>query len=530
MALRDYFPGWWGSRKSVTTPVTNVEVMDVGKDDVPTTPNVGVEYGASGTENFGGYIKKEDYNPKFDDFQQAVRIYEEMRRSDAQIRSMLEVVKLPLRGATWTAVPPEGGDAVDQQIADFINATVFDDDAMDHSWDFVLRHILLQLDFGFSVLELVFRVDEDGYYRLKKLAPRLPRTIREWRVQPTGDLYGVVQYVPVPSSGEMARSPVTGGYFPVYRTQAAYEYKFIPAAYLVVCTNQREGDNYAGISLLRTVYRNWWYKNEAYKQEGVALDRYAVGIPVAELEENNGLQKQDLQKLRDMLKGIRSNERAYVVTPPHVKLKILPEGGMGGARSTSMSWIEHHDTQIARNILAGFLTMGQAPLGAVGFGSRLTDMFVSSLSGVAKGIAGDLKSQLVKPLCDLNFDMTRRQYPSVVVRDLEDVDLENLINVFSRMTGTVLTATDDDESMLRKILGLPPLPADMTRTAREDAAKAAASPDASLGANGLPVAAHPESSVPGIPGTPPAVPAGSPVIPVEAPESQPQPLPNPLET
>src|SRR5262247_3402700 len=115
-------------------------------------PTQGAEWGVSGTENFGGYIRREDFNPDLDNWQQAVGIYDKMRRGDAQIRSMLQVLKLPLRGATWAALPPlaTGGDPVDQAIADFVNDCIFADDAMDDTWDSILRHILLQLDFGFS--------------------------------------------------------------------------------------------------------------------------------------------------------------------------------------------------------------------------------------------------------------------------------------------------------------------------------------------------------------------------------------------
>ena len=128
----------------------------------------------------------------------------------------------------------------------------------------------------------------------------------------------------------------------------------------------------------------------------------------------------------------------------------------------------------------------------MGFGSRLTDMFISSLNGVAKGIGGDIKQQLVRPLCDFNFDMSNREYPDPVCLDLEQVDTDALIETLSKLTGTVLTPQDDDEEVLRKILGLPPMKG--SAKGRRDQAPA-----------GGPPAGPPAPGVPGNGGGPPGM-------------------------
>lgn len=455
----------------------------------------GREFGSSGTENFGGYIRKEDFNPDLDDFRQAVVIYDKMKRGDAQIRSMLSVLKLPLRGATWAALPPEAGDPVDEAIAQFVNACLFEDDAMEFSWDFTLRHILLQLEYGFSVLEKVWRVDEDGHYRFLRLAPRLAKTILMWHVDRHGRLRAVVQWAPVPTSTESGgnRSRLTGmtaatpsgqtaPTLPIrYMTTVAYQELTIPAEYCAVFTMDREGDNYEGIPVLRNIYRNWFYKDQAYHLEGVRLDRWGVGIPVAQLQEGHTLSQTDINNLVEVLKKVRANERAFLIAPPNVSYELMPKSGGHSAGSGAMEWINHHDAQIARNVLAGFLTMGQDPHGTLGFGSRLTDMFVSSLNGVAQGIAGDLKHQVVRQLCDLNFDMTKRKYPRITCRDLEQVDMKNLVESLAVLAQTYIQPDDDTEKLLRRMLQLPPLKHEMTREAKQKApagtnAEAAAQP------------------------------------------------------
>jgi hypothetical protein len=320
MAFRDWLPDVFRPRR-----LTATELMSIG--EVPRSSSrtsQGVsnqEFGVSGTENFGGIIRKEDYNPELDNWQRAVALYDKMRRTDAQIRAMLQVIKLPLRGATWTC-QPASTDPIDKKIADFCNAALFDDDAMDDPWDFTLRHILLQLEFGVSVLEKVWKVDEDGYYRFKRLAPRLPKTYREWHTNREGKLIALVQYAPVPHS--TSRMPSGHQRAPTYHTSVSYQYLTIPAEYLAVFCLEREGDNYEGYSLLRNVYRNWFFKDQAYHTMSVGLDRWGVGIPVAELEEGHNLSEGDKETLREILQSIRSNQRAYLVAPEHVKFKILP--------------------------------------------------------------------------------------------------------------------------------------------------------------------------------------------------------------
>jgi hypothetical protein len=471
-------------RQGVVVPI------DQGRRRPDTT---GREYGASGTENFGGYIRNEDYNPDLDNFVSAVRYYEKMKRGDAQIRAMLSVLKLPLRGATWTALAADEGDPVDQAIADFVNNCLFDDDAMEFSWDFTLRHILLQLEYGFSALEKVWRVDDQGAYRLLRLAPRLPKTVLKWHVDRNGRLLAMVQWAPVPTSTTYT---ATGAVSPGgssrslpalvagangsnvspfrYETTVTFRELTIPADYLAVFTLEREGDNYEGLSVLRAVYRNWFYKDQAYHLEGVRLDRWGVGIPVAKLSEGHALTQDDLNALVEVLKKVRANERAFLISPPNVEYDLLPKGGQTGAGSSgAIEWINHHDAQIVRSVLAGFLTMGQDPHGTLGFGSRLTDMFISSLQGVANGVSADLKHQVVRQLCNLNFDMTNRKYPRIVCRDLEQVDMDNLIKALTAFGGAQtawIQPDDDSEKLLRKMLQLPPLKAELSRKAKSNAA------------------------------------------------------------
>ena len=446
--------------------VSNIQVLAAGekkKSQPPISGSVDGEHGVTGTDIFGGTIQREEYNNDLRG-RLGIEAYEKMRRSDGQIRAMLQVMKLPLRAAKWSAEPPEHGDTQDQEIADFINQALFDDDAMDSPWDDALQHILLQLDYGHSILEHVFRVDDQGYYRLKRLAPRLPRTIYYWDVLPNGDLRGVWQYAPVISDmGPDFRNSLLPGSMPSFTGISNYQYLYIPSEVMTCFTFQREGSNYEGISLLRTAYKHWWYKDLLYHLDAVRNDRFGVGIPTADLEEGHDLTVDDLNTLEDVLKDLRANERVFLIAPPRVTFSILTPDSQGSGNDI-LKMVDHQDAMIARNVLAGFLTLGRDTRGTQAYGTRLTDFFVSSLYGIANGIAADLKKGIVKQLCDLNFTMEGREYPSIVVRDLEAQNVEQTVELTLKALGSVLTPDDSLEDFLRTSLKLPPRPEDMERT------------------------------------------------------------------
>jgi len=432
-----------------------------------------VEAGVTGTDNYGGTLSRGDFNAKWDTNEKVVALCDEMRSTDSQIRSMLQVIKLPLMRAKWRAEPPADGDETDRKIADFVNKALFDDDALDDPWSYVIAHILLQLDYGHSVLEKVWRVDDEGHYWLKRLAPRLPKTIRYWWVDRNGTLKAVTQYAPVVQT---ARDPIAPGVTttaPRYNSTSRYNYITIPAKMLAVFSHDREGDNFEGRSVLRSVYRNYFYKNLAYHLEGVRMDRWGVGIPVADV--TGTLSPTETTNLKLVLKALRANECAYVISPENVKIRIMPDGSSSGSGGSGVTgWVDHHDSQIARNVLAGFMAMSRDSHGTLGFGSKLADMFISSLHGIANNIAGTLKHQVVWDLCRYNFDMTGRQMPEIKVSDIDQAEMEAVIGVLGKLGGNFIRPDDTLENMLRRLMKLPELPPEMSRKAEMDAAKAAA--------------------------------------------------------
>ena len=146
------------------------------------------------------------------------RIYEQMRRSDADVAAALAACKLPIRAADWQVVPAEesvrqptdrsqesegsktsstGAGRVTQakakEVAEFVRENLFgglesptlSGHWMTQSFESVIENALLSLDFGCAAHEDLWHV-EGGRVRLRRLAGRLPLTFYRFHVEPDG--------------------------------------------------------------------------------------------------------------------------------------------------------------------------------------------------------------------------------------------------------------------------------------------------------------------------------------------------------
>jgi len=439
--------------------ITLAKLTSISQANQRRLSRVGGEWGASGTRSFDGIIRGEDHNTALDG-KNGVLVFDEMERSDAQIGAAVDLIKLPMRGAVREIQPPEKDPTdTEKAIAEACQYALFGEGVMQEEWDFYYRHLLMRVDKGFGMIEKVWFYDEDsGLLRWQRLAPRLPRTVNRWIMEPNGRLKAVEQYVSV---------------------NGRFEYRQIPSEYLVLSVREREGDNYFGRSVLRRLWKHWFYKDDAYRIDGVRLDRFGVGIPIAEIDPMHPVDEAELGEIELMLQAMRSNERGYIMTPNTIKFRIMTPEGEGGAMGL-MESVEHHNKQILRGVLATF--MSDAPEGLNSNKTRtLADIFLHALDAEDRSLNGDIHTQLIRPFCTLNFDMTKNRFPRIITRGIKDVALDVLAERLPELvTGTVVTPTDDIEAVLRKGFGLEPLPEGYKRPATKPeppAPKALPAPD-----------------------------------------------------
>lgn len=320
---------------------------------------------------------------------QLLDVYGQMRL-DAQVKSTLLAVALPVRRANWaldaTGCRREVVEVVSQDLDLPIRGEAPVPSANRRrgrfSWQEHLRLAQLEDVFGHSVFEQVGDI-EDGLWRLKKLAWRPHRTISNWKVAKDGGLVHIEQY---------------GGKEP------------IPVEHLVVYVRDREGGNWVGNSLLRAGYKNWLLKDRMMRAQALTVERNGLGIPVytgaplpegvemsaAEVEAWHAAQRDEGLKLA---KGLRAGENAGVSIPAGAKLELM---GVSGKLPDTDGPIRYHDEQIARAVLAHFLNLG-TETGSWALGSTFADFFASSLQASALHLADVTQQHVIDDMVDLNW-------------------------------------------------------------------------------------------------------------------------------
>lgn len=338
-----------------------------------TAPTSEVGYSNAGSES-GWWSSLEDEHVPELRWPLSVGVFDKMRKSDAQVISALLAVKLPIERTSWRLDPNGSRPEVYVPLAEDLGLPVAGADPAPlrrtkdrFSWSEHLRLALLKLDFGHSVFEPVYRFDGQ-LMRLRKLAPRLPRTLTAWNVARDGGLISVEQY-------GVSRP--------------------IPVERLVVYTHNREGGSWQGQSILRPAWKAWYLKDPTLKTWVQTIDRNGMGVPIYEAADG----ETDLASGLALAKGIRSGQNSGAALPPGAKLTLQ---GVTGQLPDAEPAVRYFDEQIARAVLAHFLNLG-TQTGSWALGSTFADFFVSSLQATAQSIADTANQHIVEDWVDYNF-------------------------------------------------------------------------------------------------------------------------------
>jgi hypothetical protein len=298
--------------------------------------------------------------------------------------------------------------------------------------------ILLMCDYGYMAFEKVYKFGDDGKVHLQKLAPRHPLDIQRWEYDFNGGPDGCVMYSN-PYSGPSDVTPGTG--------MDPFVEIFIPINKMVVFSHEPEAGDITGISVLRSAYKHWYYKDTLYKIDAIQKERHGIGIPVIKLPP--GFSTDD-QKLADNLgRNLRTNERAHVTLPP---LWDLIFADLKGQPVDCMKSIEHHDMRIKSNVLGSFLDA------TTGTQDSNIDIFLKSTRYIADYIADIFNKHVIPQLVDMNFALgVQRGYPCLRARRIGEWEDLRTLSFFVRnlVSADVIRPDDTLESHLRREADLP---------------------------------------------------------------------------
>lgn len=321
---------------------------------------------------------------------QSIEVYDQMRRQESQIISVLRAVTLPIRRTSWWIDPAGARDEVAARIGQDLGLPLVGEEAVPgrskdrFSWPDHLRMALLMLPFGHSFFEQTYRI-ENGLAHLHKLGWRPPRTISRIDVASDGGLVAIHQHATVERKDPR-----------------------IPVSQLVAYVHDREGGNWLGQSLLRGAYRPWLLKDRALRTQDISLRRNGLGVPKytgSELPDTIvGKERQELEQ-RELDTGLvlatkyRSGENAGAAIPHGAQLSF---DGVTGRLPDTNGPIRYHDEQIARAVLAHFLNLG-TETGSWALGTTFADFFVLSLQTVALQIQDITNAHVIEDLVEINW-------------------------------------------------------------------------------------------------------------------------------
>lgn len=385
-----------------------------------------------------GSFAREEYNPALRG-KLGLAKYDEMRRSDAQVRMSLLLKKIPVLSARWY-LEPASKSKQDLLIADHVwnNLTKW----ITTPWEQVLTEALLMVDFGVYSFEKVFVVT-DGLVRWQKLAPRHPMDLHEWKWDANGGPDGGVFYAEIGDNSD------PGAYYgPGGRTRVNTSISdgvFIPISKLIVFSHDREADNLSGISALRSAYKHWYFKDIMYKIDAIQKERHSVGIPVIKLPP--GFSEADRKKADELGRNLRANERAHIVLPPMWEIMMLK---MEGQTVNVLDSIEHHDMMIARNVLAGFMNEDNVS------DTAKAELFTRGTRYLADIVKGTFNKWCIEQLVTLNWG-SDVEPPELRYRRIgETIDWRTISFALRNLVGAGLILPDDElREHLREEIDLP---------------------------------------------------------------------------
>lgn len=421
------------------------------KDSTPTRQVSGTSYKAQGAdqvkppslEEIGSAIATiwPDPIPDVGTPVQASRTYLKMARDDASVRVSLRAGKAPVLGADYF-IEAFDDEPINVAIAEFVDFNLFH--GMTVPWNKVLEQILTMYEYGKSIFEPVWELREWAPKKTSSGANRKQYTMLQKLAQRSALTIGTVNY------------DDNGGPLSVDHTavdaKGNSKQVTIPIEKLVIFTFDQQGGGIEGMSVLRSAYKHWWYKDRLYNIDAIQKERHGIGVPDIEIQA--GASPQDIALSHTLGQNLRTNEFAYIVRPVTIKVGFAK---IEGQPVNVLDSIEHHDEMIMKNLMVQFLNMGT---GSSGSGSRAAgatamDMFLKSMRHVADSVCDAINHYLIPNLVAYNFPTD--QFPQLKVRNVGEVkDLQMWSAAMRNLIQAEAIQVDDDtEQWIRQQMDMP---------------------------------------------------------------------------
>lgn len=407
------------------------------------------ELGRIGQRRYSG-VFFEEFLPELRGSKGA-EVYTEMSENDSTIGAILFAIENLMRNCELT-IEPGGNKPKDKEAAEFVQGCM---DDMCMTWPDTLSEILSFITYGWSYHEIVYKrrmgkknsADsskyDDGLIGWKKLPIRSQETLYEWKYKEhTDDLTGMEQWVMTETDSEQVVIPIEKA--------------------LHFITRSRK-QNPEGRSILRTAYRDWYFKKRIQEIEGIGIERDLAGFPTLTAPEGMDLwdsedadMVQALANATNIITSIRRDSREGLVLPFGWELELLSTGSRRTFDTNQI--IERYNKSMATSVLTDFVLLGHESVGSFALADNKTKMFALAIGTYLDIICEVFNNQAIPRLIDINGDHFKdiTDYPYMKHGDIEDANLEKFGAFIQQMVGAgTLTPDDELEDYIRKLANLP---------------------------------------------------------------------------
>jgi hypothetical protein len=338
-----------------------------------------------------------------------------MRRQDGQARALYRLITLPIRAALQTATftpadNVEGGEEEAEFVQQLFNLPP-NAGGMSVPFTRVIAQMLQAVFDGYAPFEMVYDYAKKGPLKgkwiLKKMNYLPAQTVR-FLVSEDGSFDGFRQVTEKP-----------GG--------KLIDVK-IPREACVYYAAQEEENRFYGQSYFQSAYYHYDKKIKLYYLMHLAAQRSAVGTRVGTVPEDHGT-----DELNAFRRGLSDLGVAQWMTMPEgYVVELLKEGGS----FDFLSYINHHNSQMSKSVLAAFFDENQGTGGdasLVDFGKQTDSLFVMMLQTIMTEIASIINHYIIPKFIDWNFDSGK--YPEFRWGPFTDDQKAAIQDVFTTLAG-----------------------------------------------------------------------------------------------
>lgn len=366
----------------------------------PTPPEVGVEVGTS-TVGLMPSIFGDEF---IDTSKVKVADFKKMLDTDGTVQALFNTIVMPLLGSNWSIEPDDDSpEAVKQSewVEERLRLPPHKG-GMSTPMDLVLAQALRGVIEGYAGFEKVLEVKE-GRVVFRKIAWRDPTTITI-RSDDRGGFYGFKQRAFIGSD---------------------YREVIIPLERAFLYTYGKEFHNLKGRSAFTSAYVSYDKKRRLHYFMEQQAQSDALKTKVV-----TGKEKASQDELDATVEAVDElGFKATVGLPFGYELAALNTG----SQFDLMPYVEHHNAEMARSVLAMFILLGTgSKTGSYSLSQDQSDFFIQALKAVRTSLSTHITSYLIPDLYNYNFE--KPLYGTFKFEDITDSTIELLKQVFIKLT------------------------------------------------------------------------------------------------